>query len=223
MPECVYLDSAATTQKPKAVLEAIKACYETAYANVHRGGHQLSKQATLAFEATRVKVQDFLNLETNKQVIFTHGATEAINLVAYGLTHEFKQGDLIVLDQCAHHANWLPWQVLAQKTGAELVVAPILASGCIDEAAFAEILKRRPKLVALTHVSNVLGSCNPVKKLTAMAKRANALVLIDGAQAVAHFAVDVRALGCDYYVFSSHKMYGNFHQALVCWLEGLSH
>jgi cysteine desulfurase/selenocysteine lyase len=208
MPHQVYLDSAATTQKPKVVLDALRASYETAYANVHRGGHQLSKQATVAFEETRAKVRSFLNLSSVQQVILTHGATESINLVAYGLTHEFKKGDLIVLDQAAHHANWLPWQVLAQKTGAELVVAPILTSGCIDEVAFAELLKRQPKLVALTHVSNVLGSCNPVQKLTAMAKQVGALVLIDGAQAVAHFDVDVRSMGCDYYVFSSHKMYG---------------
>ncbi len=207
-PDLVYLDSAATTQKPQVVLDALMHTYQNDYANVHRGAHQLSERATSAYEATRHQLMRFLNVPKPEQVIFTHGTTESINMVAKGLLKQVQPNDLILVDQTAHHANLVPWQVLAREAELQLKTIPLDTQGCIDIAAFERLLQHKPKIVALSHVSNVLGSCNDVCKLTQLAHQYGAWVLVDGAQAVGHFSVDISAINCDYYVFSSHKMYG---------------
>lgn len=207
-PDWVYLDSAATTQKPDVVLDALKDAYLNNYANVHRGAHQLSNRATHLFEKTRESLCSWLNVASASQVILTHGATESINMVAHGIEDRIEEDDLILVDGTAHHANLVPWQQVCLRRKAKLESIPLTESGAIDSKAYQKQLEKKPKLVALAHVSNVLGSCNDIKELTRMAHAHNALVLVDGAQAVAHFQVDVSSINCDFYVFSSHKMYG---------------
>lgn len=205
----VYLDNAATTQKPQAVLDAINHYYRADNANVHRAAHALSGRATRAFEDARETVARFINAPRSHEVIWTRGTTEAINLVAqsWGMS-EFKAGDEIILSTLEHHANIVPWQLIAQRTGAVIRVVPLDERGDLDMAAYLAMLGPRTRLVSVAHVSNALGTVNPVEQIVAAAKAVGALTLIDGAQAVAHLEVDVQAIGCDFYAFSGHKLYG---------------
>lgn len=205
----VYLDNAATTQKPQIVLDALSHYYQQQNANVHRAAHALSGQATHAFEAARNKVARFINAPDAKQVIWTRGTTEAINLVAYSFgMHHLKPGDEIILSTLEHHANIVPWQQVAATTGAIIKVIPLTANAELDLAAAAALFSPRTRLLAIGQVSNALGILNPIKALIAMAKAVNAVTLVDGAQAVGHLPVDVQALDCDFYVFSGHKLFG---------------
>ncbi|QSR45502.1 SufS family cysteine desulfurase [Aeromonas dhakensis] len=205
----VYLDNAATTQKPQAVLDAINHYYRADNANVHRAAHALSGRATRAFEDARETVARFINAPRSHEVIWTRGTTEAINLVAqsWGVS-ELRAGDEVVLSTLEHHANIVPWQLIAQRTGAVIRVVPLDERGDLDMAAYLAMLGPRTRLVSVAHVSNALGTVNPVEQIVAAAKAAGALTLIDGAQAVAHLEVDVQAIGCDFYAFSGHKLYG---------------
>ncbi|MDH0176232.1 cysteine desulfurase [Aeromonas dhakensis] len=205
----VYLDNAATTQKPQAVLDAINHYYRADNANVHRAAHALSGRATRAFEDARETVARFVNAPRSHEVIWTRGTTEAINLVAHswGMS-ELKAGDEIILSTLEHHANIVPWQLVAQRTGAMIRVIPLDERGDLDLAAYLAMLGPRTRLVSVAHVSNALGTVNPVEQIVAAAKAVGALTLIDGAQAVAHLEVDVQAIGCDFYAFSGHKLYG---------------
>ncbi len=205
----VYLDNAASAQKPQQVIDAISNFYVTDYANIHRGLHSLSERATEAYEAARTKVQRFLGAAEAREIVFVRGATEAINLVAqtYGRTH-VRSGDEIVISAMEHHSNLVPWQMLCEDTGAALRVAPISDDGEILLEEFEKLLTPRTRLVAVAHVSNVLGTINPVRQITEIAHCHNVPVLVDGAQAVPHLAVDMRALDCDFYAFSGHKLFG---------------
>lgn len=205
----VYFDSTATAQKPRAVIEAMDAYYRRSNANVHRGIHTLAEEATALYEGARDQVQRFINARSPKEVIFTRNATEAINLVAqsWGRAH-LRAGDVIVLTEMEHHSNLVPWQMLAAEKGARLEFIPVTDDGLLDLAALDHLLALGPKLVSLTHMSNVLGTINPIAEIAARAKAAGATVLVDGAQSVPHFAVDVQALGADFLAFSSHKMCG---------------
>ena len=205
----VYLDSAATSQKPKCVIEALTHFYLMDNANIHRGVHELSERSTLAYEAARGKVQRFLNAANAREIIFVRGATEGINLVAqtYGRTH-VSAGDEIIISALEHHSNIVPWQMLCEEKGAVLRVIPINDRGEIELDAFEKLLNPRTRLVAVSHVSNALGTINPVREIINTAHNWNVPVLIDGAQAVPHMKVDVRNLDCDFYVFSGHKVFG---------------
>ncbi|MEH6492621.1 cysteine desulfurase [Halopseudomonas sp.] len=205
----VYLDNAATTQKPRAVIQAIVDYYEQDNSNVHRGAHALADRATEKFEAARVKVADFINAAQARQVIWTRGTTEGINLVASSWGRSTLQaGDRILVSAMEHHSNIVPWQLIAQEKGATVEPIPVLEDGSIDLDAFAGMLDDRVRMVACGHVSNALGTVNPVQEIVRLAHAAGALTLIDGAQAVSHWPVDVQALDCDFYVFSSHKLFG---------------
>lgn len=205
----VYLDNAATTQKPQVVLDALTHYYQSQNANVHRAAHALSGQATQAFEAARSKVAHFINAPCAKQIIWTRGTTEAINLVAYSFgLQQLKAGDEILLSTLEHHANIVPWQQVAAATGAIIKVMPLTPAAELDMAAAARLFSPRTKLLAVSHVSNALGVINPIAELITLAKAVGATTLIDGAQAIGHFPVDVQALDCDFYVFSGHKMFG---------------
>jgi cysteine desulfurase/selenocysteine lyase len=205
----VYLDNAATTQKPRAVIDAIVAYYATENANIHRGVHLLSELATEAFEGARIRVQRFLHADHAREVIFVRGATEGINLVAqtYG-RHAVGAGDEIIISALEHHSNIVPWQMLCEEKGARLRVIPIDDTGTIDLDAYQMLLGKRTRLVAVAHVSNALGTVVPVKHVIALAHARGVPVLVDGAQAAPHLRVDVRDLDCDFYVFSGHKTYG---------------
>ena len=208
-PDLVYLDNAATTQKPAAVLEALARYYRCTNANVHRGAHRLSDEATAAFEAAREKLARRINARSSCEVLWTRGTTEAINLVAasYGPL-AVGDGDRILVTEMEHHSNIVPWQQLCQRTGAVLRAARVLPSGELDHDDFDAKLGEQPRIVSISHVSNALGTVNDLASLIPSAKAAGATVVVDGAQAVAHFAIDVQALGCDFYAFSGHKMYG---------------
>ncbi len=205
----VYLDSAASAQKPRAVIEAERDLYEGYYSNVHRGVHQLSVQSTEAYEAARGKARAFLGARESREVIFVRGTTEAINLAAqtFGRQH-LKPGDEVLISGLEHHSNIVPWQILCEQTGARLQVAPINEAGEVELEVFEKRLGPRTKLVALAHVSNALGTINPVKRMTALAHAVGAAVLIDGAQGAPHLALDMVDLDCDFYAFSGHKLYG---------------
>lgn len=203
-----YLDNAATTQKPQALLDALAHYYANGAANVHRAQHLPGAHATQAFEDSRSKVGQWLNVGDSGQVVFTHGATSALNLLAYGLEHQFEAGDEIVVSALEHHANLLPWQQLAQRRGLGLVILPLDADGLIDIEAASRLIGPRTRLLAVSQLSNVLGAWQPLTPLLAMARAQGALTVIDGAQGVVHGRHDVQALGCDFYVFSSHKLYG---------------
>jgi cysteine desulfurase/selenocysteine lyase len=205
----VYLDNAATTQKPQSVIDALRAYYETQNSNIHRGVHHLSEVATKAYEAARLKVQRYLGAADAREIIFTRGTTEAINLVAQSFARpRVAAGDEILLTHMEHHSNIVPWQMLRDEKGIALKVAPIDDRGELVLEDFEKLISPRTKLVAVAHVSNALGTINPVKKIVELAHRRGVPVLLDGAQAVAHIAVDVRALDCDFYAFSGHKLYG---------------
>ena len=205
----VYLDNAATSQKPQVVIDAISRHYERGNANIHRGVHFLSEHATEEHEAARGTVQSFLNAEEASEIIFVRGATEAINLVAqtYGRT-QVGPGDEVLITAMEHHSNIVPWQILCEQKGGRLRVVPINESGELLLEEFQKLLNTRTKIVAVTQVSNALGTINPVRRIIEMAHRENIPVLVDGAQAVPHLKVDVQALDCDFYVFSGHKLYG---------------
>ena len=205
----VYLDSAATSQKPLAVIEAMDGYYRGYNANVHRGIYEISEKATAAYEGARTQVARFINAPSAQEIVWTRNATEAINLVAYswGRRH-LGQGDAIVLTEMEHHANLVPWQILAQEVDGDLEFIPITDDGLLRLDVFEVLLRLHPKLVAFTHVSNTLGTINPVREMVEMAHAAGALVLVDGAQAVPHLPVDVQEIGADFYVFSGHKMLG---------------
>jgi len=204
----VYLDNAATTQKPQAVIDAIVRYYTAENSNIHRGVHTLSELATESYERSRVTVQRFLNAADPREIIFVRGATEGINLVAqtWGRTH-VGRGDEILISAMEHHSNIVPWQILCEQQGANLRVAPVNDAGELLLDEFQKLLGPKTKLVAMAHVSNALGTVNPVRKIVEAARRFNARVLLDGAQAAPHISLDVRAIDCDFYVFSGHKVY----------------
>ena len=204
----VYLDNGASAQKPQAVLDAMDRYYREMHSNVHRGAHTLGDRATTAFEGAREIVRHFLNAPSTKEIIWTRGTTEAINLVANGLAPRLKSGDEILVSHMEHHANIVPWQMIAERTGAKVVPVQVTPEGELDLDSFNSLLNERTRVLALTHVSNVLGTVNPVAPLIEQAKKQGVITLIDGAQAVPHFKPDVQALGCDFYVFSSHKLFG---------------
>lgn len=205
----VYLDNAATTQKPEVVIDAISNYYRTDNSNVHRGAHALADRATVKFEAAREKVAAFLNAASAMQVIWTRGTTESINLVAasWGKAN-LKAGDRILVSAMEHHSNIVPWQLVAQTTGATVEPIPVDSNGSINISAFENMLDARVKMVSVGHVSNAMGTINPVEKIIELAHAVGARVLIDGAQAVSHWSVDVQQLDCDFYVFSAHKLFG---------------
>ena len=206
--ELVYLDNAATTQKPLKVADALQRYYTNENANIHRGVHLLSQQATSSYERARGTVGHFLNATEPEEVVFLRGATEAVNLVAHGYGRQHVgPGDEIIVSQMEHHSNIVPWQVLCEERKATLRVAPINDAGEILLEEYEELLSERTKIVAITHASNALGTVNPVREMTNMAHKFGAVVLIDGAQGVPHMSVDVREIGCDFYVFSGHKLF----------------
>ncbi len=204
-----YLDSAATSQKPLPVIEAVDRYYRSENSNIHRGVHYLSEQATDAYELTRGKVAQFIGVADSDEVIFVRGATEGINLVAQGFVETvFKSGEEILITHMEHHANIVPWQIAAQKTGAVLKVVPVDNDGVLDMDAFEELLTEKTRLVSVVHISNALGTINPVKKIIEKAHAHNVPVLVDGAQSVPHMPVNVSELDCDFFVFSGHKVCG---------------
>lgn len=205
----VYLDNAATTQKPSCVIDAITRYYQSENANIHRGVHYLSEVSTKLYEGTRTKVRRFLNAAHDREIVFTRGTTEGINLVAqtYGKAN-LRTGDEIVITTMEHHSNIVPWQMLCRETGAVLKVAPIDDHGELIFDEFEQLLNERTRIVAIGHISNALGTINPVKEMIERAHAVGAVTLVDGAQAVSHLPVDVRDLNCDFYVFSGHKVFG---------------
>jgi cysteine desulfurase / selenocysteine lyase len=204
----VYLDSAASMQKPEAVIEAMATFQRTSYANVHRGLHTLANEATQAFEDARQKVATFIGAGSVDEVVFTKSATEAINLVAAGVSQSLNPGDEIIITEMEHHANIVPWHMAAQRSGASLVWAPILANGALDLEALPQLVGPKTKMMAVSHMSNVLGSVQDLPSIIALARRVGSQILVDGCQGVVHQKVDVTALGADFYVFSGHKLYG---------------
>lgn len=204
-----YLDSAGSAQKPRAVIDAERLAYETAYSNVHRGASHLAALATAGYEGARSRVARFVNAADAREIVFTRGATEAINLVAASWGRRFlKPGDEIVLSELEHHSNIVPWQLAAEATGAVIRVAPIAEDGSFDLDGLARLLGPRTRIVALAHMSNVLGTVLPARKAADMVHAVGALLLLDGCQAAVHLPVDVQAIGCDFYAFSGHKLYG---------------
>lgn len=205
--QLIYLDNAATTHKPEAVIQAVDSFYRYHNSNVHRASHALSAEATSRFEAAREQTAKFLNAASAQEIIWTKGTTESINLVANSLGEHFTEGDEILISTMEHHANIVPWQMLAERKKLSIKVIPLSESGDLDPQAFSNLLTEKTRLVAITHVSNALGTINPVKEMIRTAHDAGALVLVDGAQALPHFRVDVKDLDADFYVFSGHKLY----------------
>ena len=204
----VYFDNGASTQKPQVVIDAIAQYYSNDNANIHRGVHYLSQKATDKFEETRDTVQAFINANKSCEIIFTKGTTDSINLVANGYRSMLNKGDDIIISEMEHHSNIVPWQMCCEVSGATLKVIPILDNGDLNMDAFENLLSEKTKLVAVTHISNALGTINPVEKLIALTHKVGAKILIDGAQATPHALVDVQVLDVDFYCFSAHKMYG---------------
>src|ERR1051326_7795546 len=205
----IYLDNAATSQKPQAVIDALVSYYTGYNANVHRGIHTLAEEATMAFERTRDAAQKFINAESREQIIYTRGTTEGINLVAYTWGRQnINAGDEIVVSTIEHHSNIVPWQILCEEKGAKLRVIPISGSGELLMDEFHKLLNSKTKLVSIVHASNALGTINPVKEIIEAAHKVGAVVLVDGAQSTGHLDIDVQELDCDFFVFSSHKLYG---------------
>ena len=204
-----YLDNAATSQKPESVIKTVDHYYRELNSNIHRGVHYLSEKATEAYEGSREAQRQFLNAASTKEIIFVRGATEAINLIAqsYGRS-QLQAGDEVIISEMEHHSNIVPWQLLRDQIGIELRIIPINDAGELQLDVYEELLNERTKLVAINHLSNALGTINPVKQIIDKAHAAGAVVLVDGAQAVPHTAVDVQALGCDFYVYSGHKLFG---------------
>lgn len=205
----IYFDNAATTQKPDVVINALSDYYRQFNANIHRGLHSLAERATAAYENTRKTVQHFINAKEVEEVIFTSGTTEGINLVASAFGRKFLQtGDEVIISELEHHSNIVPWQMICQEKGAVLKVIPIDSKGDLDLETFRRLINDKTKIVAVNHISNSLGTINPVKEIVQIAHESNAVVLLDGAQATAHVDVDVQDLDCDFYAFSAHKLYG---------------
>jgi cysteine desulfurase/selenocysteine lyase len=205
----VYLDNAATTQKPRAVIDRIARYYAEENSNVHRGVHYLSEVATAAYEGARTTVKNFVNARSEKEIVFTRGTTEGINLVAYSYGRKHvSEGDEVVISAIEHHSNIVPWQMLCEEKRAALKIIPVNEAGEVDVDAYGKLLNERTRIVAIGHASNALGTINPIAKMIAMAHAAGAVVVIDGAQGVPHLPIDVQALDCDFYAFSGHKVYG---------------
>ena len=205
----IYLDSAATSQKPNQVIQAISDFYEKSNANIHRGIHELAEEATALYEQARKKLANFIGVQNAREIIFTRNTTEAINLVARSWGEHFLQvNDIILLTEMEHHSNLVPWYMLAEKKGLKIEFIPIREDGLLDLEIYQNLLEREPKLVSITHMSNVLGTINPAKDMCESAHQAGALVMIDGAQSVPHFSVDMGEIGADFYAFSAHKMCG---------------
>lgn len=204
----VYLDNAATTQKPEVVIESVNQYYRSINSNIHRGVHSLSQKATTCFEEGREAVQKFINAKQSKEIIFTRGTTESINLIADSFGNGFlRAGDEVIISEMEHHSNIVPWQLACERHQAHLRVIPFDDEGVLDLAVFESFLNEKTKIVAITHISNSLGSINPIKKIIETAHQKNIPVMIDGAQAISHEKVDVQDLDCDFYCFSGHKMY----------------
>jgi len=206
----VYLDNAATTQTPRQVVDTISHYYGKINSNIHRAAHKLAREATVAHEAARATISTHLNTAHEHEIIFTSGTTDSINLVSntLALSGKISAGDSVIISGLEHHSNIVPWQMLCQRTGATLKVIPVLDDGTLDMEAYGALLDDTVKLVAVSHVSNALGTINPIQQIISLAKKQDALVLIDGAQAAPHLKIDVQALACDFYVFSGHKVYG---------------
>jgi len=204
----IYFDNGATTQKPRRVIDRLVNYYTSENSNVHRGAHHLSNLATQAFENARKFIAGYVHAENAEQIIFTKGTTESINMVASGFYSFVNEGDEVVISAMEHHSNLVPWQQLCEKRGARLRVIPVLEDGSLDMEAAIKLLSHQVKILAITHISNVLGTINPVKELIAQAHQFNIPVLIDGAQAIAHIPIDVSDLDCEFYAFSAHKAYG---------------
>lgn len=204
----VYFDNAASTQKPSVVLEAMDHYYRTTHANVHRGVHKLSQQATDKFESARRSVQGFINAREDAEVIFTKGTTESVNLVAHGFSTLLNEGDEVLISGMEHHSNIVPWQMACERSGAKLKVVPVLDDGSLDIGSFHEMLTDKVRIISIVHVSNALGTINPVKEIVSAAHAKGIPVMLDGAQATPHFQVDVQELDCDFYAFSGHKVFG---------------
>ena len=204
----VYLDNAATSQKPSTVIEAVENFYKTGNSNIHRGVFRLSEQATARYEATRKEFAQFISAEKESEVVFVKGVTEAINLIAYGFSQSIlKEGDEILISEMEHHANIVPWQIACEQTGAVLKVIPVLDDGSLDISAFEALLSEKTKLLSIVHISNALGTINPIKSMINKAHALGVPVLVDGAQSAPHMKVDVKDLDCDFYVFSGHKLF----------------
>ncbi|GAB59974.1 aminotransferase class V-fold PLP-dependent enzyme [Rheinheimera nanhaiensis] len=226
-PDWVYLDNAATMQKPDAVTEAVSRFYQQDNSNVHRGAHQLSQQATAQFEQARQTIAHYIKAQYVHEVIFTSGATAGLNQLAFGLMHTvLKPGDRILLTQLEHHANIVPWQLHCQRYGVIIDVVPLTADRQLDLNAYQQLLALKPKLVSFSHISNVLGHIQPVQQMVALAKAAGAITVVDGAQGVVYQQPDMRQLDCDFYVFSGHKLYGPTGVGVLYgktqWLEQLT-
>jgi cysteine desulfurase/selenocysteine lyase len=205
----VYLDSTATSQKPLEVIQVMDGFYHHSNANIHRGIHTLAEEATALYEAARERIAKFINAPSSRQVIFTRNATESINLVAYSWGRaNLQAGEVVVLTEMEHHSNLVPWQMLAAERNLRLEFIPVTPDGCLDLDAYVSILKLQPRLVSFTHMSNVLGTINPAAEIIRLAHQAGAITLVDGAQSVPHFQVDVKELGADFLAFSAHKMLG---------------
>ena len=221
----VYFDNAATTQKPQLVLDAIASYYSLTNANIHRGVHTLSQEATDAYEQARIKIQKHINAKNTYEVLFTRGTTESINLVANGFSQLLQAGDEVLISYLEHHSNIVPWQLACQRSAAKLQVIPMLEDGSLDMQAFEKLLSNKTKIVAVNHVSNALGTINDIQTVITKAHQVDAAVLIDGAQAIAHIEIDVQALDCDFYCASGHKMYAptgvGFLYGKEQWLEQL--
>lgn len=221
----VYLDNAATTQKPRCVLDTINEYYSHYNANVHRGVHTLSNICTQSYEAARVAVQKYINAKHKEEVVFVKGATEAINLVASGIT-SLEEGDVILTTEMEHHSNFVPWQILCRRSKASFKVIPLNEKGELRFDILEQMLDGHVRMLALTYVSNVLGTVNPIEEIIALAHKHQVPVFVDGTQAVQHFQVDVQKLDCDFLCFSSHKMYGPTGVGVLygksCWLDKLS-
>ena len=204
----VYLDNAATSQKPSTVIEAVENFYKTGNSNIHRGVFRLSEQATARYEATRKDFAQFISAEKESEVVFVKGVTEAINLIAYGFSQSIlNEGDEILISEMEHHANIVPWQIACEQTGAVLKVIPVLDDGSLDISAFEALLSEKTKLLSIVHISNALGTINPIKSMIDKAHAFGVPVLVDGAQSAPHMKVDVKDLDCDFYVFSGHKLF----------------
>ena len=206
--DLVYLDNASTTQKPKQVLDAVMAMYTDSNANVHRALYDIGSKATEKFENSRKNISDFINATSEKEIIFTSGTTESINLLAHTLDNSLGPGDNILVSEMEHHANLVPWQMASERTGASLKFIPINSRGELDLSDPEKYFTRSTKIIALTHVSNVLGTINPINDIAGIAKEIGALFIVDGAQGIPHQSIDVQDLGCDFYAFSGHKMLG---------------
>ncbi|MFL3008056.1 MAG: aminotransferase class V-fold PLP-dependent enzyme [Candidatus Neomarinimicrobiota bacterium] len=204
--DLIYLDNAATTHKPSIVLDTVNKLYKEANANVHRAIYDLGNKSTKLYEDSRKKISDFINAHSEKEIIFTSGTTESLNLLAYSLSKTLKKNDEILISEMEHHSNIVPWQLIAKNTGAKLTYIPVNKAGELDLTNHKDYFKSNTKIVSITHISNVLGTINPIKLLAKMAHKVGALFIVDGAQGVPHMNVDIRDINCDFYVFSGHKM-----------------